>query len=73
MNGMERARARSKPFIHWRVLRRATPRKETACILAYLGAAAVINEMNETGSETEQLIQAAGGKALFVQTDGLPS
>ena len=43
--------------------------RETARALAYLGAAVVIAEINETGLETCQLITSEGGTALFVTTD----
>lgn len=44
--------------------------RETARILAYLGAAVLIAELNDkTGHETEAQIQAEGGQALFVHTD----
>ena len=43
--------------------------KETARILAYLRASVVIAEINDTGRETEQMIRAEGGQALFVKTD----
>ena len=41
----------------------------TARVLAHLGAAVVIAEINETGLETEQRVRADGGRALFVRTD----
>ncbi len=43
--------------------------KETARILAHLGACVVIAEINDTGRETEALIRQEGGRALFVRTD----
>ncbi len=43
--------------------------RETARLLAPLGAAVVIAELTETGRDTERLILAEGGEALFVQTD----
>jgi NAD(P)-dependent dehydrogenase (short-subunit alcohol dehydrogenase family) len=43
--------------------------KAAALILARLGARVVIAEINDTGQETERLIRAAGGQALFVKTD----
>ena len=43
--------------------------RETARALAYLGAAVVIAEINETGLETQHLITSEGGTALFVTTD----
>ena len=43
--------------------------QETARLLSALGASVVIAEMAESGRETERLIHAEGGKALFVQTD----
>ena len=43
---------------------------ETARILAHLGAAVIIAEINETtGRTTEKMIRADGGQALFVHTD----
>jgi NAD(P)-dependent dehydrogenase (short-subunit alcohol dehydrogenase family) len=43
---------------------------ETARILAHLGAAVVIAEINETtGKAVEELIRSEGGQALFVHTD----
>jgi NAD(P)-dependent dehydrogenase (short-subunit alcohol dehydrogenase family) len=43
--------------------------KETARALAYLGASVAIAEINESGLETQRLIQSEGGIALFVKTD----
>ncbi|MGD2206773.1 MAG: SDR family oxidoreductase [Anaerolineae bacterium] len=43
--------------------------KELARVLAWLGAKVVIAEIAETGATVEALIRAAGGTALFVQTD----
>lgn len=43
--------------------------RETARLLALLGASVVIAEQAESGRETEHLIRAEGGAALFVQTD----
>ena len=43
--------------------------RETARALAYLGAAVVIAEINETGLETQHVITSEGGTALFVTTD----
>ena len=44
--------------------------RETARILAHLGASVVIAEINpETGCTTEEIIRAVGGRALFVHTD----
>ena len=43
--------------------------KSAALILGKLGARVVIAEINDTGFETERLIKAAGGQALFVKTD----
>jgi NAD(P)-dependent dehydrogenase (short-subunit alcohol dehydrogenase family) len=43
--------------------------KETARILAHLGACVVIAELNDSGRETEQVVRAEGGQALFVRTD----
>jgi NAD(P)-dependent dehydrogenase (short-subunit alcohol dehydrogenase family) len=43
--------------------------RETARLLAYLGASVVIAEINASGRETKQFIGREGGKALFVQTD----
>ncbi len=43
--------------------------KELARALAWLGAWVVIAEIAETGAETEALIRAEGGRALFVHTD----
>lgn len=43
--------------------------RETARLLAALGASVVIAEVAADGRETERLIHAEGGKALFVQTD----
>jgi hypothetical protein len=43
--------------------------KETARALAYLGACVAIAEINESGLETQCLIQSEGGTALFVKTE----
>ena len=44
--------------------------RETARVLAHLGAAVVIAEINETtGRATEELVRGEGGQALFVATD----
>ncbi|MGE5652683.1 MAG: SDR family NAD(P)-dependent oxidoreductase [Bacillota bacterium] len=43
--------------------------RETARVLAHLGAIVIIAEINETGLDTERVIQAAGGQALYIQTD----
>ncbi len=44
--------------------------RETARILAHLGAAVVIAEINgATGQATEEMVRAEGGQALFVHTD----
>lgn len=43
--------------------------RETARILAYLGASVVIAEISDEGRNTEQAIADEGGKALYVQTD----
>ncbi len=44
--------------------------RETARILAHLGACVVIAEINEqTGRATEETIRVEGGRALFVHTD----
>lgn len=44
--------------------------RETARILAHLGASVIIAEINtDTGRATEQTIRADGGRALFVRTD----
>lgn len=43
--------------------------KELARALAWLQAKVVIAEIAETGAEVEALIRAAGGTALFIQTD----
>lgn len=43
--------------------------KETARVLAYLGASVVIAELRKTGLDTERLIKKDGGEALFVKTD----
>ncbi len=43
--------------------------RETARLLAALGASVVIAEVAEAGRETSRLIQVEGGKALFIQTD----
>jgi NAD(P)-dependent dehydrogenase (short-subunit alcohol dehydrogenase family) len=43
--------------------------KETAHALAYLGARVAIAEINESGLQTQRLIAAEGGTALFVQAD----
>jgi NAD(P)-dependent dehydrogenase (short-subunit alcohol dehydrogenase family) len=44
--------------------------REAARVLAHLGGDVVIAEINEpTGRETEQLICAEGGRAMFVKTD----
>jgi NAD(P)-dependent dehydrogenase (short-subunit alcohol dehydrogenase family) len=43
--------------------------RETARILARLGAAVVIAEHQATGAETEAVIHSEGGQARFVQTD----
>jgi NAD(P)-dependent dehydrogenase (short-subunit alcohol dehydrogenase family) len=43
--------------------------RETARLLAAVGAAVVIAECAETGRDTERLVQAEGGRALFVETD----
>lgn len=44
--------------------------REAARVLAHLGASVVIAEINEAaGRETEGLIRAEGGRALFVKTD----
>lgn len=44
--------------------------RETARILAHLGASVVIAEINATtGSATEEMIRTHGGRALFVHTD----
>jgi 3(or 17)beta-hydroxysteroid dehydrogenase len=43
--------------------------KAAALILGKSGARVVIAEINDTGFETERLIKAAGGQALFVKTD----
>src|SRR5689334_12542065 len=43
--------------------------RETARLLAFLGASVVIAELAEAGRDTEQLIRSADGEALFIQTD----
>ena len=43
--------------------------RETARILAHLGASVVIADINVSGRETEQVIGREDGNALFVQTD----
>ena len=43
--------------------------RETACTLAQLGARVAIAEHSDLGAETEQRIRAAGGEAIYVQTD----
>ncbi|MFB0559616.1 MAG: SDR family NAD(P)-dependent oxidoreductase [Candidatus Lokiarchaeia archaeon] len=44
--------------------------RETARVLAYLGASVVIAELRKTGLDTEILIKKeGGGEALFVKTD----
>jgi enoyl-[acyl-carrier-protein] reductase (NADH) len=43
--------------------------KETARILAHLGACVIITELNNSGRETEELVCAEGGRALFVRTN----
>ena len=44
--------------------------RETAQILAHLGAAVIIAEINNaTGNATEEMIRADGGQALFIHTD----
>lgn len=43
--------------------------RETARLLAYLGASVVIAELSEAGRDTERLINSAGGRAVFFQTD----
>jgi NAD(P)-dependent dehydrogenase (short-subunit alcohol dehydrogenase family) len=43
--------------------------RETARALAWLGARVVIAELAENGRETQELICAEGGEAMFVQTD----
>jgi NAD(P)-dependent dehydrogenase (short-subunit alcohol dehydrogenase family) len=43
--------------------------RETARALAYLGAEVIIAELNDTGHDTERIILAEGGRALFVRTD----
>lgn len=43
--------------------------RETARLLAHLGASVVIAEIGASGQETEQIIGREGGSALFVQTD----
>jgi NAD(P)-dependent dehydrogenase (short-subunit alcohol dehydrogenase family) len=43
--------------------------RETARILAHVGAAVVIAEINPSGQETEDLIQREGGRARYIQTD----
>jgi NAD(P)-dependent dehydrogenase (short-subunit alcohol dehydrogenase family) len=44
--------------------------REAARVLAHLGASIVLAEINEaTGRETERLVCAEGGRALFVRTD----
>jgi len=43
--------------------------RETARALAWLGANVVIADISDGGRETEAMIRAAGGTALFYQTD----
>jgi NAD(P)-dependent dehydrogenase (short-subunit alcohol dehydrogenase family) len=43
--------------------------RETARVLARLGAVVAIAEISAKGEETAQLIEADGGRALFVATD----
>ncbi|MCL5997375.1 MAG: SDR family oxidoreductase [Chloroflexi bacterium] len=43
--------------------------RETACTLARLGARVAIAERSDMGAETEQRIRAAGGEAIYVNTD----
>ncbi|BAS27794.1 SDR family NAD(P)-dependent oxidoreductase [Limnochorda pilosa] len=43
--------------------------RETARILARLGAATVLAELSDEGLEVERLIRSGGGEALFVRTD----
>lgn len=43
--------------------------RETARVLAHLGAAVAIVEIKDSGQETEALIRAEGGRARFFQTD----
>ncbi len=43
--------------------------REVARLLAFLGSSVVIAERAELGRDTEHAIQAAGGNALFIQTD----
>jgi NAD(P)-dependent dehydrogenase (short-subunit alcohol dehydrogenase family) len=40
-----------------------------ARVLAHIGAAVVIAEINDTGLEAERLVRSEGGRALFVRTD----
>ena len=42
---------------------------QTARAFASLGGTVILAELAESGRDAEQLIQAEGGKALFVQTD----
>ncbi|HYG58157.1 MAG TPA: SDR family oxidoreductase, partial [Symbiobacteriaceae bacterium] len=43
--------------------------RETARILAHLGATVIIAELKQTGAETEALIRAEGDRTQFIQTD----
>jgi NAD(P)-dependent dehydrogenase (short-subunit alcohol dehydrogenase family) len=43
--------------------------REVARLMAFLGASVVIAELAESGHDTEHAIRAAGGQALYVQTD----
>jgi NAD(P)-dependent dehydrogenase (short-subunit alcohol dehydrogenase family) len=43
--------------------------QETALVLARLGAAVVIAEVNDTGAATEHLVRTDGGQALSIRTD----
>ena len=43
--------------------------RETARVLAHLGAAVIIAEIEESGHDAQQQICAEGGQARFVQTD----
>ncbi len=43
--------------------------RETARVLAHLGSAVIIAEIDETGRDAQRQIRAEGGQALFVQAD----
>ena len=43
--------------------------RDTARILAHLGAKVIIAEINDTGTNVVNLVESDGGEALFVKTD----